>query len=435
MVFATHSPSHPRSSRRVNHLSRHVVIIGAGVIGLSTAYYALQRGLRVTVIDRAMEVRDGCSFGNAGMIVPSHFVPLAAPGIVGLGLRWMWKPESPFYIQPRFNRDLISWAYRFWRASTPAHVARSAPLLRDLSLMSRRYFIELDEQGLDFGLKRSGLVMLCRTQRGLDEEGHAADQARELGLAAHLLDPAGLESLEPGVTMSVRGGVWYPQDCHLSPLRFMAALQREIRSAGGQLQWNAEVRGWRRESTTLLAVQTSKGEVQADEFVLCGGVWSPATVASLGLRLPMQAGKGYSLTLDRPRQMPQRCAIFTEAKVAVTPMDGQLRFGGTMELAGLDQSINHRRVRGIVRAVSDYFPEFMASDFDSVTPWRGLRPCTPDGLPYLGRTARWDNLTIATGHAMMGLSLAPVTGRLVSQLLTGENPDIGLQRLSPDRFG
>ena len=149
------------------------------------------------------------------------------------------------------------------------------------------------------------------------------------------------------------------------------------------------------------------GDIDADEVVLCAGVWSAGLARQLGLRLPMQAGKGYSLTLKNPRQLPTICSIFTEARVAVTPMDGALRVGGTMEMAGINESVNPRRVHGIVRSVPAYYPEFREDDFAGIEPWHGLRPCSPDGLPYLGRTSRWDNLICATGHAMMGLSLGP----------------------------
>jgi D-amino-acid dehydrogenase len=175
--------------------------------------------------------------------------------------------------------------------------------------------------------------------------------------------------------------------------------------------------------------------VDGDEFVLCGGSWSPGLAQGLHLSLPMQAGKGYSLTLAQPRSLPRICAILTEARVAVTPMGGALRFGGTMEIAGLDESINPVRVRGIVHSVPAYYPDFSEGDFANIQPWVGLRPCPPDGLPYLGRTARYDNLVIATGHAMMGLSLGPVTGQVVADLLCGERPAMDLRLLSPDRFG
>lgn len=417
-------------------MSQHVCIIGGGIIGLCSAYEAAQRGYRVTLIDRNPAQRDGCSFGNAGMIVPSHVVPLAAPGMVALGLKWMWNPESPFYIQPRCSWDLFQWGWKFWQSANNEHVARSGPLLRDLHLASRKCYEEFAEQwGDSFALVKRGLLMLCKTQAALDEEAHAAQAARQLDVPAEVLTPAQAAALDPGVTMDIAGAVHFPLDCHLAPQQFMAQLQQRLIERGAAFHWETNVLGWKKAGDQLIAVKTSRGDITADEFVLCGGSWSPQTVHELGLRLPLQAGKGYSLTVEQPRQLPQLCSIFTEARVAVTPMNGQLRFGGTMEIAGLDESITLRRVQGIIRSVPQYFPAFRVDDFAGITPWRGLRPCSPDGMPYLGRTRAASNLVIATGHAMMGLSLGPITGRLVGQLLAAETPSIDLRRLSPDRFG
>ncbi len=416
-------------------MSKEVVIIGGGVIGLSTAYYAAQAGHKVTVIEREPAGRDGCSFGNAGMIVPSHFIPLAAPGMVQLGFKWMWDPESPFYIKPRFDRELIAWGWKFMRSATRDHVARAAPLLRDLSLASRGLFEELSVTfGDEFGLVKHGLLMLCKTQHALDVEAKTAGMARELGIPAEVLDARQTAAQDPAVRMDVTGSVFFPKDCHLHPGRFMDALQKSCKQAGVKFLWGTEVSGRRVEQRRIKAISTTAGEIIADEFVLCGGVWSSSVALGLGLSIPMQAGKGYSLTLEQPRQLPALCAIFTEARVAVTPMNGTLRFGGTMEIGGLNHTINQRRVQGIIKSVPQYYPEFQTADFADIAPWHGLRPCSPDGLPYLGRTKKLANLTLATGHAMMGLSLAPVTGRLMTQLLSDEKPDIDLALLSPDRF-
>lgn len=415
-------------------MERRVVIVGAGVIGLCSAYYAAQRGYRVTVLDRLPRQRDGCSFGNAGMIVPSHFVPLAAPGMVALGLKWMWNPESPFYIKPRLSADLLGWGYRFWRAARRERVERAAPLLRDLSFASRECFEQLEAGfATGFDLTRRGLLMLCKEPRTLEEEAGFAARANQLGVPAEVLDAGQTAALEPGVTMDVAGAVYFPRDAHLTPHRFMAGLEAECGRAGVEFGWDTGVHGVVRDGPRLRAVRTSAGEIEADEFVLAGGAWSPGLAAELDLRLRMQAGKGYSLTLANPRQRPQRCAIFAEARVAATPMGDTLRFGGTMEIAGLSEEINPARVRGIVNAVPRYFPEFSASDFAGIRPWVGLRPCSPDGLPYLGRTAKYPNVIIATGHAMMGLSLGPVTGRIVAELLAGELPAWDLSLLDPDR--
>ena len=415
-------------------VAKDILILGGGIIGLSTAYYCARRGHRVTVLDREAAGRvDGCSFGNAGMVVPSHFVPLAAPGMVALGLRWMWNPESPFYIQPRLDAELIAWAWKFIRASTRGHVERCAPVIRDLSFASRVCFEELAET-LDFGLVKRGLVMLCKTQHALDEEARNAAKANALGVPAEVLDARAMAMLDPGVTMDIAGGVYFPKDCHLSPDRLMAALRAELLKCGVTFADETCVEGWRVKGRRVEAVQTTRGDFAAEEVVLCGGAWSPSVARELRVRLPMQAGKGYSLTLRKPRQLPQLCAIFTEARVAVTPMGDTLRFGGTMEIAGLNEDINPRRVAGIIKAVPRYYPEFAPEDFAEVQPWSGLRPCSPDGMPYVGRFAAYDNLSTATGHAMMGLSLGPITGRLMAEILSGEKPSHDLTLLAPDRF-
>jgi D-amino-acid dehydrogenase len=416
--------------------AKHVVVIGAGVIGLSTAYYAAQRGHRVTVLERNAAESEGCSFGNAGLIVPSHVVPLAAPGMIGLGMRWMLDSESPFFVRPRFDRDLIDWGWKFKSKCTAGHVDHCAPLLRDLHLASHTLF-----RGLaagcenEFGLVEKGVVMLCATEAGLEEEVRAARRARDLGLAAEALTPRELETLEPDIAMNVVGGVLYPGDAHVVPARFMRSMQRRVGEAGVEIRWGSHVTGWTKSGAGITSVKTTQGEVAGDEFVVCGGSWSPEIVRDLGLRLPMQAGKGYSLTLQKPKQKPERGLILSEARIAVTPMGDTLRVGGTMEIAGLSERINPSRIRGIVKSVPRYLPEFPASTFEGVEPWSGLRPCSPDGLPYIGRFSRFHNLTAATGHAMMGLSLGPITGDLVAQMISGDECTIAMDKLSPDRFG
>jgi D-amino-acid dehydrogenase len=350
-------------------------------------------------------------------------------------LKWMWNPASPFYLKPRWSWDLLTWICRFWRAANAEHVRRAAPLLRDLGLASRAAYEELAAlPGNDFGLVKKGLLMLCKEAHTLDEEAKTAGLARSLGIPAEVLDAKQTAAREPGVRMDVAGSVYFPLDCHLIPGRFMAGLEAKLQELGVQLLWDAPVMAWQRNGTTITAAHSSRGEHAADEFVLCGGVWSQDLSRQLGLSLPLQAGKGYSLTLPRPRQLPRICAIFSEARVAVTPMGGALRFGGTMEIAGLNEDINPVRVRGLIAAIPNYYPEFRPEDFDGLQPWRGLRPCSPDGLPFIGRTAKFANLSIAAGHAMMGMSLGPVTGKLMAEILSGETPQWDISQLSPDRY-
>jgi D-amino-acid dehydrogenase len=395
----------------------------------------MERGWRVTVVDRNRAERDGCSFGNAGMIVPSHFIPLAAPGAVGKGLKWMLDPGSPFYMKPRASWDLLDWALKFWKACNGDHVRRASPLLRDLNLASRACYEELAMRGDEFGLNKAGTLMLCQTAHALDEEAKTAESARALGLSAEVLDARATADLDPAVRMNVVGSVYFPDDCNVVPGRLVNALQRRLAAHGAQFIWSTEVIGCNVENRTIVAVMPKEGDaIQGDEFVLAAGAWSAKLARSLGLDIPMQGGKGYSLTLARPPVLPRSAAILTEARVAVSPMGDALRVGGTMEIAGLDQSVSARRVRSIIEAATRYYPDLAPADFDGIEPWQGLRPCSPDGLPYLGRTSRVSNLLLATGHAMMGVSLAPISGKLVSQLIAGEPPDIDIALLSPDRY-
>jgi D-amino-acid dehydrogenase len=416
-------------------MSKRVLIIGGGVIGMCTAYYCARRGFDVTVVERNAAQRDGCSFGNAGMVVPSHFVPLAAPGMVSLAFKWMWNPASPLYIKPRLSADLFGWGLKFMRAANAEHVRRAAPLLRDLSLASRKCFEEFAAlPNTDFGLVKKGLLMLCKTEHGLEEESKMAVQANALGVRAEVMGAKKTAALDPGVRMDIAGSVYFPLDCHLTTRRFMAALEDHLVKLGVQFVWNAEVRHLAALGKRVAALKTDRGEFDFDELVICGGAWSADLARALGLKIPVQAGKGYSLTLPKPRQLPEICSICTEARVAVTPMDGALRVGGTMEIAGLNEDINPIRVRGVVDSFCRYFPEFHPSDFDGIQPWRGLRPCSPDGLPYVGRTRTFENLCVATGHGMMGLSLAPVTGTLVAEILSGDKLPWDISMLSPDRY-
>ena len=419
-------------------MGKSVVIIGGGVAGLCTAYYCALRGFAVTIIERKSAQRDGCSFGNAGMVVPSHFTPLAAPGAVALALKWMGNPASPFYIQPRFDAELFGWGLKFWRAANAQHVRRAGPVLRDLAFASRAEFETLSPApDHDFGLVTKGLLMLCQEQHTLDEESKIVEQARALGIPAETLDAKQTAALDPGARLNIAGAVYFPKDCHLSPGRFMAWMQQRLeQNPGVKFIWDSEVLNLKiGKDRRLSAVQISGGqEIEADEFVLCGGSWSPELARQVGLKIPIQAGKGYSLTLAKPRQLPEICSILTEARVAVTPMDGALRVGGTMEMVGLNEDINPVRVRGIVESFCKYFPEFSPEDFAGVQPWRGLRPCSPDGLPYVGRTAKFSNFSTVTGHAMMGITLGPVTGKLMAGILAGEKPAIDITLLSPDRY-
>jgi len=416
--------------------SERVIIVGAGVIGLCAAWHCLKAGKKVTLIERDSPDQtsvSGCSHGNAGMIVPSHFIPLAAPGMISKGLKWLANPEGPFFIRPRASLDLVRWCKIFTSHATHQHVMASRELLRDLHLESRRLFAEMAEEA-GTSLTEQGLLMLCQTDKGLDEEAEVAQMANELGISAEICDATRVKQIDSGIQMAVKGGIWFKQDCHLDPAAFMKGIRQKVLDMGAEIISKVEVTGLTNQGGGIASLD-DVAVPPGSQIVLCCGTWTSDLMKSLGKRLPMQAGKGYSLTLDSPRELPNLCSILSEAKVAVTPMNGQLRFAGTMEICGNDLSVNPRRVRGIVHAACQYFPSFQKEDFSEVEAWAGLRPCSPDGLPYIGRVTGFSNLTVATGHSMMGLSMGPVTGRLIAEILSPQEPCLDIRKLAPLRFG
>lgn len=415
-------------------MAQNVLIIGGGVMGLCSAYYCAREGARVTLLERQV-IGSGSSAENAGLVTPSHFIPLAAPGVMAQGLKWMLDPESPFYIKPRFDADLISWILKFRKAATERQVRTAMPLLRDLAWKSLRLYEQLaGEEHLEFGLQKRGLLMLYASAKGEQRCRHEADLAAQIGVEAEVFDRSQLEKLEPRVSFGAAGGVYFPGDAHLSPAAFLVAMTDRLRTMGVTILPGTGVLGMDRNSTRVTAVRTTSDIFESDVCVIAGGAWSGGMVQDLRVNLPLQPGKGYSVTLDHPPVQLTIPSILTEARVAVTPLGNQLRLAGTMELAGYDLSINRRRVEAIIRAVPRYYSGFSTAAVDREHPWRGLRPCSPDGLPYIGRLRTYRNIIVATGHAMVGMSLGPVTGSLVADLVAGRAPSIDIGLLDPERF-
>ncbi|GEM62300.1 amino acid dehydrogenase [Sphingobacterium faecium NBRC 15299] len=415
------------------HNKGKVAIIGAGIAGLSTAYYLLQDGWEVQILEKG-DGQDNCSYGNAGMIVPSHFTPLAAPGIVAQGVKWMLYSKSPFYVRPSLNFSLIDWGLKFLKHANEKHVNRNAAAIRDLNLASSRYYDQLAQQeGFDFELRQNGIMMLYKSNHVAHEEIELAEKAQNLGLDVEVFDQAGIQALEPNLRMDTIGGILYKCDGILYPPKLMKTLTDYLLAHGVQFNYQTEVTGFKFSGKKVSEIVTSKGAFHADEVVVTGGAALPALASKLQLKLPLMPGKGYSFmhhTTDNSQMV--HAALLLEARVAVTPMNNQIRFSGTMELGPANDKIYTNRVKGIVESIPKYFPDLQVDYPQDI--WFGYRPCSPDGLPYLGRTSKYSNVSIAGGGGMMGLSLGPAYGKAITALLSNQPTETDITGFNPDRF-
>ena len=414
---------------------KKVIVIGGGVVGLSSAYFLKEAGHQVVLLEKS-KLNDGASFGNAGYICPSHITPLAQPGMIATGIRWMFNPESPFYIQPKLDLDLMSWGWKFYKSSTQKHVDTAKIVLRDLGFLSKKLYQEFaKKEDFEFAFEEKGLIYLYRTQKGEQKINTDKALANNIGVKAVSLSVDEVQALDPHLKMDIKGALIYPGDTHLYPHLFMQSLRNHLqKSENVTIHFETEVQKLLFSKRKISKVITSKGEFSADEYLITSGAWSPNLVKNLKINIPIQAAKGYNLTLINPKIKPSHPYLLAESKVAVTPMGNDLRFAGTLEIAGINDRINPRRVQGILKAIPNYFPEFDMSQFEKVEPWSGLRPCSPDGMPYIGRLKHYENLTVAAGHAMVGMSLGAGTGKIVSQIISDNSPEVMHPTLDPDRF-
>jgi D-amino-acid dehydrogenase len=412
-----------------------VTIIGGGVIGLCSAYYLNKAGHEVTVIERN-DITDGCSFGNMGYISPSHFTPIATPGMVSQGIRWMLSSSSPFYIKPRMNLDLIHWGMAFRKSATASKVEESGRHLNDLLHLSRELMLDFKSTFHDsFDMMEKGCWMLYRSEKTGDHEKHLAEKAAAFGLKTIACSPQEVQDRETEVEVNVAGGVLYLDDCHLNPGKFMQALYTHLKEAGVKFWLNTEVMGFKKNNERIVAVLTDKARLEAEEVVLANGSWLPEIAAKLGIRILLQPGKGYSVVYENMQRNLLYPSILVDDRTATTPIHRWLRIGGTMELSGHSESILPKRVMAIYHAVKKYYPKLEIPTPDLKKAWFGYRPVTPDGLPYIGRYRDgYKNICFAGGHAMLGVSAAAATGKLVEEVIGHKKNTIDLSAFEPSRF-
>ena len=412
-----------------------VLIIGAGAVGVCCAHYLREAGKEVMLIDKG-DVCSGASYGNAGLIVPSYSMPLPAPGVIAQSLKWLLDRESPFYIKPSLRPSLLRWMWKFICACNVDHVKRSIPVLRDLTLESLRLFKELNSlEGMDFCFEQKGIVELFRTRDGFEEGKWALELLRSFGIKGELLDEESLAQWVNGMCSKIAGAIAFYDDASMIPDRFVKQLVQYETKHGLELRAQTRVVGFKKSMGRITTVHTTRGEICAREVVIAAGAWSPLIARNLGVKLVMEPAKGFSITYRRAGHFLERPVSLAEARVVITPMVDMVRFAGILELVGFDDSISINRIRGMQKAVTAYFPEFDFKDMELIEIWHGFRPCSADGLPYIGRPRRWRNLVIATGHGMLGLSQAPATGKLVAQILSGEKPFVDLRLFRIERAG
>jgi len=412
----------------------NVTIIGGGVIGLCTAYYLDKAGYDVTVLDRG-RITDGCSFGNMGYVSPSHFIPLATPGIVSQGLRWMLSSSSPFYIKPRLSPDLIRWGFNFWKKANAKTVEKNTPHLNNLLQLSRHLMkdIRKDIPG-EFEMIEKGCWMLYKTEKTGDHEKHLAEQAEKLGLRTIICDQQQVQNYETQVEVDVAGGVLYLDDCHIDSAKFMQVMFEYLKERRVRFWLDTQVNGFEKRKGRIIKVLTNHGDILVDELVIANGSWMGKISKQLGITMLMQPGKGYSIVYDGLEKNLQYPSILVDDRTATTPIGKWLRIGGTMELSGHNNRILPKRVMAIYNAFKKYYPGMHLPQPDIKKPWFGYRPVTPDGMPYIGRHSSFDNLVYAGGHAMLGVSAAAGTGQLVKEIISREKPVIELTAFNPERF-
>lgn len=414
---------------------KNIAIIGGGIIGLCTAYYLNRSGHRVTIFDKG-NLDDNCSVGNAGMIVPSHIIPLAAPGMISKGVRWMFNSKSPFYVRPRLSSELIRWGIKFYTHANHRHVMRSIPVLKEISSMSKELYRDLaKDPQFDFGYEERGLLMLFKTSEVEKEEIETARLANKFGIEAQILSPQEAQRLEPSVKIDARGAVYFPGDGQINPRLLIDRLRQYVGERGVLVCPETAVEDFVIRDHQVTGVMVNNELKSFDEFVVATGAWSGTLCSKLGIDLPMQSGKGYSFTLNDVSSNVRIPTLLLEGRVAVTPLGTSLRFGGTMEIGGTDRSVNMNRVKGIVETVPKFYPDMKVAVPDEREVWSGLRPCSPDGLPYIGRSSKLKNLILATGHSMMGMSLGPATGKLVSEIVDEVACSMDVEAFDPERFG
>ncbi len=415
-------------------MAGRAVVVGGGGIGVASAYYLNRSGWDVTLVDKG-GIGRGCSYGNAGLIVPSHSEPIPGPGVIGQALRFMTKKDSPFYVRPRLDAGLMRFFWQFRRYCNAAKSRHAFGALLSLSAGSLELYEELRREGdADFFFERRGVVEVALTEDGLNLFRHARDALDAEGFTTKLLSRDEALAIEPALSPNVRGGLFTEGEAHGSSFAYVTSLAATLEKRGARILANHAVsRLVHDRDRQIKGVELDRGEtLEADLVVLAAGAWSGTLAKTLGVDIPLQPAKGYSCTIDTFEGAPSYPILVKERRVIVTPLDSRLRFAGTLELTGFDETIHGARYDAVKRAGCEILN--VQPPMENEEPWSGLRPVTPDGLPIVDWAKPYRGLLVATGHAMLGFTQSPMTGKLVAELASGEQMSISLEPFRLDRF-
>jgi len=413
--------------------SQRTVVIGGGVVGAFCAWYLQQSGHDVTVVE-AKQFGSGCSHANCGYVCPSHVLPLTAPGVISKTLKAMFRPNSPFSIRPRLSPALWRWLANFALRCNRQSMLEAAPTIHQLLQSSLELYEDvLAAEQMDVQWERRGLLFVYQDKHHF-EAYHEIDQllTEQFGVPAVPYAGEAVRELEPALKPGLAGGWHYPGDCHLRPDWLMRELRERLARRGATILEQTPMTDFVRRGSQVVAVQTTAGEIGGDHFVVATGAWTPLLQTALGIRVPIEPGKGYSITTTLPAVVPKIPLILEEHSVAITPFHDGYRIGSTMEFAGYDQRLNPQRLELLRSGARHYLAEPYTDQVQEE--WYGWRPMTWDGKPVVDRAPAAGNVWIAAGHNMLGLSMAPATGKLVTELINGEVPHINPHPLSLRRL-
>jgi D-amino-acid dehydrogenase len=408
-----------------------VIIIGGGVLGISSAYFLEKMGAEVTLVE-SNEIGSGCSYANGGLLVPSHSIPLPQPGMVQKGLLSMFSKFPSFSIDPKEFIKALPWLLTFMRYCYSHKLQSNLKYICELASHSKNIYEEIaTTEKINFEFKKKGMILLFQKQKSFDKSCKFSEILKQQGIEEQILDSQQVKTLEPTVSKTI-GGIFYPNDAHLDPNKYIKSLTQLLKPKI-QLLDHTKVIGFDFSSTKISSVKTTKGILKADKIIICAGTFSKELLKTLNKKIPLQAAQGHSLVVEKNRQSPQIPLILEDAKITVTPFVRGTRYSGLLNFCSTSQKINKQKINIIKNAVNYFLhdPVFAKKNTEA---WCGYRPCTPDGVPIISQVDSYQNLFLATGHAMLGMTLGPMSGKLIAELALNKVPSMPIGAFSLSRF-